>query len=667
MNQKEAQKRIEVLKKEINRHRYLYHVLDQPEISDAALDSLKHELFKLEEKFPALITPDSPTQRVAGKPLDKFKKIKHSKKLLSLEDAFSADELREWEKRIQKLIPKEKLEYFLELKIDGLAIVLTYVNGILQKGATRGDGLVGEDITQNLKTIESIPLKLRNFEKYPSVIEVKGEVYLSKKEFERINRERKKRNEALYANPRNTAAGSIRQLNPDIAASRKLDFLAYEVFCDLGQKTHEEEHSLLKKLGFKTDPKSQKCSTLEEVIRLIDKLTDQKNKFPFQIDGVVINVNSRKLWKKLGIVGKAPRYSIAYKFPAEQATTLVKDIEIQVGRTGTLTPVAILEPVLVAGSTVSRATLHNADEIQKKDIRIHDTVIIQKAGDIIPEVVAVLPRLRPKNTQKFKFPKTCPICSSPVVRVKGEAAHRCTNRQCFAQNKRRIIHFVSRDAFNLEGFGPATINQLLKHDLISDPADLFELQKGDLAPLERFAEKSADNLIKSLNAHREISFARFIYALGILHVGIQTANDLSNHFKNLEDLQKASLEKLNEIEGVGTVVADSIYKYFQDRENLEFIKRLLKNKVKILYPQKTQKTNSKIFAKTFVFTGSLKTIERSAAENLIRSFKGKATDSISKKIDYVVAGENPGSKYEKAKKLKLKIISEKEFLSLLKG
>lgn len=688
MTKQEAKKRIEKLKKEINHHRYLYHVLDRQEISDAALDSLKHELYKLEQEYPEFITPDSPTQRVGGKPLDKFKKIRHKTPMLSIEDVFSEEELEAWDQRIKKLLNPEltkQVDYFAEMKIDGFGISLIYKNGIFIEGSTRGNGRVGEDVTQNLKTINSIPLRLRepgeselkklgfnaglrkklrkNTQK--GEIEVRGEVYMTKKVFEKINKEREKRGEPLYANPRNTAAGSIRQLDPRLAASRDLKFLAYDLIANLGQETHQQEHQITRVLGFKTDT-GKYCKKIEEVMNFFKQVGGKREKLPFQIDGVVVNVNNNNIFEKLGAVGKSRRGRVALKFPGKQATTVVKDIKIQVGRTGALTPVAVLKPVSLGGTTISHATLHNEDEIERLDVRIGDTVIIQRAGDVIPDVVKVLKRLRVGKEKKFRMPKKCPICGSKVVRPKGEVIHRCTNSQCGAIQKQKLYHFVSKKAFNIEGLGPKIINQLMDEGLVSNPADIFELEEGDLIPLERFAEKSAGNLIKSINQSKNISFYRFIYSLGIRHVGEETAIDLANNFDNLKKLRRAKVDDLFKIKDIGGVVAKSIYNWFNKKRNLKLLDKLDKVGVKIMRSQKSKVKNQKLKNKVFVLTGELKTLTRDEAKEKIRALGGNISSSVSKNTDYVVVGKEPGSKYDDAKKLGVKIILEQGFLRMLK-
>ncbi|MFN3302004.1 MAG: NAD-dependent DNA ligase LigA, partial [Patescibacteria group bacterium] len=536
LTKQEAKKRIEKLRKEIQHHDYLYYVLDKPEISDAAYDSLKRELIELEKQFPEFITPDSPTQRIGGKPLEKFEKVKHKIPMLSLQDAMDEKELMDWEERIKKLLaPSEKLDYFVELKMDGLAVSLIYKNGIFFKGATRGDGFTGEEITQNLKTIKSIPLRLRleELEKFlkkkikVSEIEIRGEAFMSKKAFLEVNEEQKKKGEPLFANPRNAAAGSIRQLDPKITASRKLDFYGYQIVTDIGQKTHQEVHQFLKILGFKENPYNKFCQNLNEVIDFHQKISKLREKLPYEIDGIVVTVNDNKIFEKLGVVGKTPRGSIAFKFPGIEATTKVKDIIVQIGRTGKLTPVALLEPVKVGGVTISRATLHNEDEIKRLDVRIGDTVIVQRAGDVIPDIKSVIKNLRTGKEKKFSMPKKCPICGSKVYRKEGEVDYYCSNKNCFATQRRYLYHFVSKKAFDIEHLGPKIIDQLVNEGLIKDAADIFSLTQGDLEPLERFAEKSAQNLVEAIKKAKKIPLTRFIYALGIRHVGEENASLLA--------------------------------------------------------------------------------------------------------------------------------------------
>ena len=662
MGKTEAKKRILKLRKVINRHNHNYHVLDNPEINDAAFDSLKQELLKLEEEYPDLITLDSPTQRVGGQALDKFVKVKHNKKMLSLEDIFYVEEFKDWQERVQRLVPSIKLDYFIELKIDGLAVSLIYIDGVFVRGATRGDGKIGEDVTQNLRTINSIPLKLETDKKE---IEIRGEVYMTKFAFKEVNKEREKKKLALYSNPRNTAAGSIRQLDPKIVASRKLEFLAYDLITDLGQKTHKQEHEILRELGFKTS-KEQDCNNIKQVIEFKEKIKRIRKKLAYQIDGLVVKINNNKIFNKLGVVGKAPRGAIAFKFPAEESTSVIKDIMVQIGRTGALTPVAHLKPVRIGGTLITRATLHNEDEIKRLDVRINDTVIIQRAGDVIPDVVKVIKELRTGKEKKFVMPKKCPSCGGKIIRPEGEVVHRCINLECNLIKRKEIIHFVSKKAFNIDGLGPRIINQLMDEGLISNSADLFSLDYGDLVSLDRFAEKSAINLIKAIKQSKEISLDRFIYALGIRHTGEETAITLAQHFGSLENLiniSKQNSDRLAQIEDVGQIVAQSIIKWFNSKRNKDLIDNLIKNGIKI---KKVKAFDRKLLGQSFVLTGELDLYTREEAKTRIRQLGGEVPNSISKKTNYLIAGKNPGSKYIKAKKLGVKIINEKEFLKMIR-
>ena len=679
MNKQETRERIEKLKKEINKHRYQYHVLDKLDISDAAFDSLKHELKKLEDQFPGLITPDSPTQRVGGKPLPGFKKVRHKTTMLSLEDTFNPEEFKNWLERIQKLAPRSLIDFFTELKIDGFAVSLVYKNGILVEGSTRGDGKVGENVTQNLKTIEAIPLRLeihtprlpismKAHQKLQRILEkgefeVRGEVFMTKKAFDKINKKQKRKKLPTYANPRNTAAGSIRQLNPKIAASRELDFLAYDLITDIGQEKHSEEHKILSSVGFKTDKYARECKTIKEVIEFWEHIQKIREKLPHQIDGIVVNVNDNVTFQKLGIVGKAPRGAIAFKFPAEEATTVVEDIIIGIGRTGALTPIAVLEPVNIGGVIVKRASLHNMDEIKRLGLKIKDTVIIQRAGDVIPDVVKVLKNLRSKKAKNFHMPKNCPVCHGAVK--KNGVAYRCVNKNCPAIKREGLYHFASRIAFNVVGLGPKILDRLYEEGLIKDAADIFTLKEEDLSQLERFGEKSAQNIINSIKRSEQISLARFIYALGILHVGQETAYDLANNFRNINELEKASLEELRSLPNVGEIVAKSIYDWFNKENNNHFVKKLLKVGVIIKNP-KVKPDAQKLKSKIFVFTGELDRLTREEAEQKVRGLGGNPSGSVSSKTDYVVAGSKPGSKYNQAKKLGVKIITEQEFLKIIK-
>jgi len=686
MEKQKAKARIEKLRKLIERYRYSYHVLDKSLVSDSVNDSLKHELQEIENQFPEFITPDSPTQRVGGKPLDKFKKVTHSQPMLSLVDAFSFNEIKQWQERNARLFGTEDCKpiadsgFFCELKMDGLAVSLIYENGLFVRGATRGDGKIGEDVTRNLKTIESIPLKIpvnpficsSIHLDFLRKIEIRGEVFMPIKTFEALNKKYKKEGRPLLKNPRNAAAGSIRQLNPKLSAERKLDFIAWDLLLHPRGvvkmvKNHGQSHRILQDLGFKTIKENQFCRTLDEVEKFKQKVEKQRDKLPFQIDGIVILINDNKLREKLGIVGKAPRGMIAYKFAPEETTTVVKDIRVQVGRTGTLTPVAILKPVLVAGSTVSRATLHNEDEIRKKDIKIGDTVIVRKAGDVIPEVFKVIKEMRSGKEKQFHFPRICPVCGGLVVREKGKAAYKCKNKKCFTIRLRVLQHFVSKAAFDMSGLGPKILNKFMDEGLIKDAADLFELKEGDIKPLERFAEKSASNIVQSVGDKKLIDLPRFIYALGIPNVGEETAYEVAEYLNqnDIEKIKNITLNDWQQIPDIGSVVAQSIYDYFQDKQNQDFIKRLFEAGVKIK-AQRLAVSGQRLGGKTFVFTGTLEKLTRDEAKEKVRSLGADVSESVSKETSYVVTGTEPGSKYDKAKKLNIKILSEQEFLKLTK-
>ena len=664
MNATQAKKRIEKLKKVINHHRYLYHVLDRQEISDAALDSLKRELAELEREFPKLSSPDSPTHRVGGSPLEKFSKVRHRVRQWSFNDVFDEGEMRDFDARVKRALklPKEvKIDYVCELKIDGFKIVLSYEKGVLKTAATRGDGAVGEDVTQNVKTIESVPLRL---EKDIDAV-VEGEIWMGKNEFEKLNAKRQKNGEPLYANPRNVAAGSIRQLDPKIAASRKLDSFIYDLSYSSAElpKTQREELRLLKEMGFKVNPHYELCANIEEVIDFWKRWKEKRDKMEYWIDGVAVKVNRRYWQEKLGYTGKAPRFAIAFKFPAEQATTVVEDIRIQVGRTGVLTPVAHLKPVSVAGSVVSRATLHNGEEIKKLDVRTGDTIIIRKAGDIIPEVVEVIKDLRSGKEKKFKMPDKCPVCGGELKREEGSPVVKCANKDCSVRRRRALHYFASKKAFDIEGLGPKVIDALLDAGLIEDAPDIFDLKEGDLEPLERFAEKSAENLVRAIEERRKISLPRFIIALGIPNVGEKTALDLAERFGSVENLAKADLDELKAVMDIGEITAKSVHGWFRDGYNKKLLKKLLK---RVAVENVKYSVSDKLKGKKFVLTGSLESMGRSEAKEKIRSLGGEVSESVSENTDFVAAGENPGSKYNQAKKMGVKILDEKEFLDIIK-
>jgi len=707
LSKEEAKKRILQLRKIINEYRYAYHVLDKEIISADALDSLKKELFDLEQKFPDLITLDSPTQRVGGKPLKQFKKVRHEKPMLSFDDAFSKEDMEEWLERLENFLGK-KLDafhhslhlpsyqtsqefpplFYCELKIDGLAVELVYDDGILVEGSTRGDGIIGEDVTQNLKTIEAIPLRLllpeevaknlkqlgadpKKYNLSPKHLVVRGEVFINKKEFEKINQEQIKAGKKIYANPRNIAAGSVRQLDPKITASRKLDSFEYALFTDLGQKFHEEEHLLLKAFGFKTNPHNRGVYSLEEVFAFKDEWERKRKELPYEIDGTVVIVNNNQIFEAGGVAGKAPRGAIAYKFSPKEATTRILDIIVQVGRTGVLTPVAVMEPVNVGGVTITRATLHNADEIKRLDVRIGDTVIVSRAGDVIPKITKVIKDLRNGKEKVFQMPKKCPVDGAKVIR--DGVFYKCSNPNCGAKHREFLYHFVSRGAFDIRGLGSKIIDRFLDEGLINDAADIFELKEGDIAVLERFGEKSAQNIIQEIEAKKTVLLSHFIYSLGILHVGEETALLLAKKIgavKSISDLiskvQKLSLEEIQTIPDVGPKVAESIYNWFHTKQNIELLKKLEKNGVKILNQETVTKIQTqKLKGLVFVFTGTLSKFTRDEAKDKVRSLGGDVSESVSSKTSYVVCGENPGSKYQKAKELGVKIIGENEFLKLI--
>ena len=676
MDRFEAKKRIEKLKKAINRHRYLYHILDRPEISDAALDSLKHELKKLEDGFPDLVSPDSPTQRVGGAALKKFKKVRHALPMLSLEDVFSPEEVEEWAMRNLKIEPKAgNPRLFAELKFDGLALSLVYKNGVLNRASTRGNGRIGEDVSVNAKTIESIPLKLeihddlpenfrRNIEKLIAggVIEARGEVIIAKKDFEKINLGQLKAGLPAFANPRNLAAGSVRQLNPAVTRLRRLDFYAYDLLAGAGQTRHSEEHEILRAIGFKTDKKAKIIDNLEELFVFQKKIASERPRYDYDVDGIVVSVDDNDLFGRLGVVGKAPRGSIAFKFAPQEATPVIEDIIVQVGRTGSLTPVAKLKPVQIGGVVVSRATLHNEDEIRRLDARVGDTVVVGRAGDVIPDIRSVVKELRKQGVKEFHMPENCPACGRPVI--KDGAIHRCSNTKCPSRKKEILYHFVSKQAFDIEGLGPKIIDALLANALIRDAADLFELEEGDLAGLERFGEKSAANIIKAVNARRQIDLARFIISLSITHVGEETAIDLANHFGSVENFQKVSRDSLEAVPNIGEAVSKSVFDWFHNQINLNFLKRLMEH-VKIKNPPRIKA--GKLYGKTFVLTGSLESMSRAEAKARIRRLGADSSETVSKSTDFVVAGKEPGFKLQKARKLGIKIINEEEFLKIIKN
>ena len=696
MDKKQAKKRIEKLRREITRLRSIYHTENRPEATDDVYESLTRELRTLLQEYPQdlkIDDPNAPENRVAGRPLDKFIKVKHQIRMLSLNDAFSHTELYDWEKRVKKLLPpNSNFDYFCEVKFDGLAVSLIYENGEFTRGATRGDGFVGEDITENLRTVKSIPLSLKK--SFPEFLEVRGEVVMSKRTLISLNKKNKHEGKSFFANTRNAAAGSMRQLDPRLAAERNLDFFAYDIVQWQNQNNdffsqHSILHQTLRDLGFNVDRHEAVCGNMEEVISFIKKFEKIRLDFPYGTDGVVVSVDDIKLQKVLGVVGKAPRYMAAFKYPAERATTIVKEILINVGRTGVLTPLAVFEPTQVAGSKVSKATLHNMDQIERLDLRIGDTVVIEKAGDVIPKVVEVLTRLRMGKEKKFKMPVHCPSCGSKVQKRemsplqilnprgshpvgegrRGEkfeggdfsVAHYCINSKCPAKDERYLEHFVS--VFDIYELGPKILRRFKDEGLITDAADIFTLEKSDIESLEKFGEKSAENIIEEIKNKKIISLSRFLWALGILHVGEETARDLAQHFGNLEKLMQVSMEEINSIENIGPAVSRSVYDFFRDKNNLNFIKKLEKNGVVV---EKGEKRKSGKFTNlSFVLTGTLGTMSREIAKEKILALGGKVASSVSKHTSYVVAGEDTGSKFINAQKLGVETLTEDDFIKMI--
>lgn len=705
MNKIEAKERLKKLRLEIERHRYNYHVLDKETLSPAVLDSLKNELFKLENAWPDLITPDSPTQRVAGKALAKFSKVRHSRPMISLFDAFSEEDMLAWEERNRNYLKNNPARhrpfvYYCELKLDGLALSLKYQKGILFSGATRGDGQVGEEVTNNIRTIASIPLRLNT----PSIkdlqvlglspseiktilseimdmdLEVRGEAIMTKAVFEELNKRYKKNGQALLANTRNGVAGSLRQLDPKITTERKLDFYAYDLIFNSAKldqiiKTRAQADALVALLGFKTLKQNRVCNNLAEVFKFQKSIGEKREALPFGIDGVVVKFNNLDFWSILGVVGKAPRYMMAYKFSAEQATTIINDVIWQVGRTGVLTPAAILEPVSVGGVTISRATLHNLDEIRRLDLKLKDTVIVERAGDVIPKVVEVIKKLRTGKEKAIPEPGVCPRCEGKVIKPAGEVAYRCQNKHCYAVNLRKIIHFVSKGALDFVGLGPKIIEQFLSEGLIKDAADLFYLHKEDLNGLPGFAEKKIDNILDIIKNRRLLDLDRFLYALGIRHVGETSAQKLADHlgFSDktisisalLHRAQKLSISELEQLDDVGGVVAKSVYDFWRDRHNLELLKKLGGAGIRLRPGSANSTSNQPLKGQKFVLTGSLAGLTRQEAKDRIKAAGGLNQDNVGQDTDFVVLGSEPGSKYEKAKKLGVKILDEAAFFKLL--
>ncbi|EHL78092.1 NAD-dependent DNA ligase LigA [Bacillus smithii] len=666
MERHTAEKRVRELHERLNQYSYEYYVLDQPTVPDAEYDRLMQELIEIENAFPELRTPDSPTQRVGGQPLEAFQKVRHDIPMLSLANAFGEGDLRDFDRRVRESL-NEEYSYVCELKIDGLAVSLTYENGVFVQGSTRGDGAIGEDITMNLRTIHSIPLRLKE----PVSIEVRGEAFMPKKSFEKLNREREERGETLFANPRNAAAGSLRQLDPKIAASRNLDIFLYGIgnSGNVNIRSHSEGLDYLDRLGFKTNKERRKCKDIEEVIQYIKEYTEKRSTLPYEIDGIVIKVDSLAQQEKLGSTAKSPRWAIAYKFPAEEVVTKLLDIELSVGRTGVVTPTAVLEPVRVAGTTVQRASLHNEDYIREKDIKIGDEVVIKKAGDIIPEVVRPIKERRKGEEKEFHMPGHCPECGSELVRLDGEVALRCINPKCPAQIREGLIHFVSRNAMNIEGLGEKVIAQLFREQLVKDVADIYQLTKDQLLQLDRMGEKSVSNLLKAIEDSKENSLERLLFGLGIRHVGAKAAKTLAVHFETLDRLMKADVEELTAIPEVGEKMADAVVTYFHQPEVLELIQELKEAGVNMEYkgpkPVSGDQSSSYFAGKTIVLTGKLEALTRNEAKEKIEALGGKVSGSVSKKTDLVIAGADAGSKLAKAREFDIEIWDEEKLLEEL--
>lgn len=681
MSKTDAKDRILKLRKLIDHYRYEYHVLDRQEVSDAVNDSLKHELYTLEREYPEFITADSPTQRVGGKPLDKFKKVPHVYPMLSMEDVFSFAELNDWHNRVLKIREGNLLDFYAMLKIDGLAVSLVYQDGVLSTAATRGDGKVGEDVTNNIKTIESVPLSLRapdeselrslkqafglsdevidTLRSRTGRIEIRGEVYMPKTAFEKMNKARAKNGQEIFANPRNVSAGSIRQLDPAVAASRPLDYMAWRLETDIGEPTQTAGVEILKLFGFKTSV-GERCGTLSGVKQFFESIGKKRNKLDFWIDGVVVRVNDNLSYRQLGVVGKTPRGLVAWKFPAEEATTKVESIEWFVGRTGALTPVANVSPTLVAGTTVIHASLHNADEIERLGLKIGDTVILTKAGDIIPKIVKVLIELRTGKETSVKIPKTCPICGSDVVRNEGEVALMCSNSSCYAKEREKVLYAAR--AFEIDGLGDKIVEKLLTAGLVKTPPDIFRLQAADFLGIDGFADISANKLYNQIQTRKDIELAPFIVSLGIRHVGGETAFSLSLAFGSIDKLAVATRDEFVGVPDIGETVADSLHEFFLSDHGKKMLKDFDEVGVKV---KKAKAVKRILDGKKFVVTGTLGKLGREEAKETIRLMGGNVSDSVSKKTDFVVVGENPGSKADKAKELGVKILSEAEFLRML--
>ena len=665
----EVEKEIERLREEIRYHEHRYYVLMDPEISDVKFDGLMHRLQELEKENPGLITPDSPTQRVGGQPAEEFTKVRHSAPMLSLDNTYSVDELRDFDRRVRELSGREQVPYVAELKLDGLSMALTYEDGVLTRGLTRGDGVTGEDVTQNVRTIRSVPLKIDSGKlgaiERPRKFEVRGEVIMTHKAFRRANEQREKDGEQPFANPRNAAAGTIRQLDPRIVADRNLDIFIYYLLVN-GRpplKEHWKVLEALENLGFKVNPYRKLAKSFDELVGYIQEMESQREKLEYEIDGMVVKVNEIALWDELGMTAKSPRWAIAYKYPAHQETTVVKDIRPQVGRTGTLTPVADLAPVIVGGVTVSHATLHNMDEVERLGVKIGDTVLIQRAGEVIPQVLKVTKHA--PDGREFKMPKKCPICGGDVIRVEGEVAYRCVNAACPAQLKESLLHFAARHAMNINGLGESLVDQLVDKKIVQDVADLYSLDEEQLASLERMGKKSAQNVLEEIEKSKQAELARVIYAIGIRFVGERTAQLLAEHFGSMDKFREATADELHEVEEIGPKVAQSITEFFREKRNRDVIEKL--RKAGLQFEQKNRRGGGHLKGMQFVLTGSLPGLSREEATGMIEGAGGRVTGSVSKKTNYVVVGADPGSKLDKAKSLGIKTLDETEFRKLIGG
>jgi len=663
----DIEKAIEKLREEIRRHEHRYYVLDDPEISDVKFDEMMHRLQDLEKEHPKLVTPDSPTQRVGGQPAEEFAKVRHSAPMLSLDNTYSVDDLRDFDRRVRELSGRGQVPYVAELKLDGLSMALTYEGGILTRGLTRGDGIQGEDVTQNVKTIRSVPLKIDSGKLeaigHPQKLEVRGEVIMTHKAFREANEQRESDGDAPFANPRNAAAGTLRQLDPKVVAQRNLDIFLYYLLVN-GRpplKEHWKVLEVLKELGFKVNPYRRLAKSFDELADYIQEMEPKREKLEYEIDGVVVKVNEIGLWDELGMTAKSPRWAIAYKYPAHQETTTVTDIRAQVGRTGTLTPVADLEPVNIGGVTVSHATLHNMDEVERLGVKIGDTVLIQRAGEVIPQVLKVT-RHAPGG-RAFTMPKHCPVCGGDVIRVEGEVAYRCVNAACPAQLKESLLHFASRHAMNINGLGESLVDQLVDKKMVQDVAGLYSLNEEQLANLERMGKKSAQNVLAEIEKSKKADLARVIYAVGIRFVGERTAQLLAEHFGSMDTFAEAAPEALYEVEEIGPKVAQSIVEFFHEKRNRDVIEKL--RKAGLQFEQKKQRTGGSLDGLQFVLTGSLPGLSREEATRMIEEAGGRVTGSVSKKTNYVVVGSDPGSKLDKARSLSIEILDEAGFRKLL--